>query len=130
MPGLRDRETEIISYTSTRFFENQPNEICSQRRQKACLLSPRSSKITVTMEIKGKEKKQGRGEGKEKKEKKSNSCTISFYNSYFGVSFWPKNTVRRRLGYNVFKNPAKHIRQTRENEPEPRIDFKGEEGDV
>ena len=59
-----------MSYTFSRFFENQPNEICSQRRQKACFLSPRSSKITVTKEIKGKEKKQGRGKGREKNEKK------------------------------------------------------------
>ena len=27
IPRLRDRETEIISYTSSRFFENQPNEL-------------------------------------------------------------------------------------------------------
>ena len=47
-------------------------------------------------EEKGKEKKQERGEGKEENEKKSNSCTLSFYNSYFEVSFWPKNTVRRK----------------------------------
>ena len=36
-------------------------------------------------EEKGKEKKKERGE-----EKKNNGCTISFYNSYFGDGFWPK----------------------------------------
>ena len=79
-------------------------------------------------EEKGKEKKQERGEGKEENEKKSNSCTLSFYNSYFGV-FGQKTLSDVKgpaLGDNVFKNPAKHIRQTRENEPEPRIDFKGD----
>ena len=62
--------------------------ICSQRRQKACFLSPRTgSKITVTKE---KERRKSRSEEKERKrtEKKSNSCTLSFYNGYF--SLWPK----------------------------------------
>ena len=37
-----------------------------------------------TNEGKGKQKKKEREEGKEEK-KKSNGCTLSFYNSYFGV---------------------------------------------
>ena len=40
-------------------------------------------------EEKGKEKKKERGKGKEEK-KKSDGCTLSFYNSDFGHSFWPK----------------------------------------
>ena len=75
----------------SRFFENQPNEICSH-------LSEKASKDTFlrleklhnhSNEEKGKEKKKERGEGKEEK-KKSNGYTLSFYNSYFGDSFWPK----------------------------------------
>ena len=54
-----------------------------KRRQKAGFLSPRSSKITVTKE---KERRKRKGEEKERRRrKKSNGCTISFYNSYFGV---------------------------------------------
>ena len=59
-----------------------------KKRQKTRFLGPRSSKIIVTKE-KEKEKKKERGEGKEEK-KKSNGYTLSFYNSYFGDSFWPK----------------------------------------
>ena len=40
-----------------------------------------------TGEGKGKEKKKERKEGKWD-EKKSNGCTLSFYNGYFGDSFW------------------------------------------
>ena len=40
-------------------------------------------------EQKGKEKKKERVKGKEEK-KKSDGCTLSFYNSDFGHSFWPK----------------------------------------
>ena len=58
---------------SSRFFENQPNEICSQlsektSTQKAFFLSPRSSKIIVTKE---KERRKRKSEEKEKKEKET-----------------------------------------------------------
>ena len=76
----------------SRFFENQPNEICSHLSEKASketFLRPENgSKIIVTKE-KEKEKNKERGEGKEEK-KKSNGYTLSFYNSYVGDSFWPK----------------------------------------
>ena len=77
-----------------------------KRRQKSGFSSSRSSKITV----KGKEKKKERREEKEEK-KKSNGCTLGFYNSYFGDSFWPKKTVGRQssFGGNVIKNPARYI---------------------
>ena len=76
---------------------------------------------------------QGNKEEKERKRtrKKNNSCTLSFYNGYF--SLWPKklSDAKGPFGDKAFKNLARHIRQTRKNEPEPRrIDFKGEEGDV
>ena len=49
--------------------------ICVKRRQKARLLSPRSSKIKLTKKRKG--QKEERGEGKEEKEKKQ--WFLSFY---------------------------------------------------
>ena len=43
---------------------------------------------------KGKERKKRKSEEKEKRRReKSNGCTLSFYNGYFGDSFWPKKTV-------------------------------------
>ena len=75
----------------SRFFENQPNEICSHLSEKASkgrFLKPEKLQ-NHSNEGKGKEKKKERGEGKEEK-KKSNGYTLSFYNSYFGDSFWPK----------------------------------------
>ena len=73
------------------FFENQPNEIWSHLSEKASKDTfLRSEKLqNHSNEGKGKEKKKERGEGKEEK-KKSNGYTLSFYNSYFGDSFWPK----------------------------------------
>ena len=75
-----------------------------KRRQS--FLSPRSFKITVTKE---KERRTRESEEKERgKREQSNGCTLSFYNSYFGDSFWHKKTVGRKgpSGDNVFKNPA------------------------
>ena len=75
----------------SRFFENQPNEICSHLGEKASKDTfLRLEKLqNHSNEGKGKEKKKERGEGKEEK-KKSNGYTLSVYNSYFGDSFWPK----------------------------------------
>ena len=80
----------------------------------------------------GKVKKQERGEGKEENEKKAIVAFLVFIITTLELVFSQKtlSDVKGRLGDNVFKNPAKHVRQTRENEPEPRMDFKGEEGDV
>ena len=82
---------------SNRFFENQPNEICSHlsgKASKGTFLTPQKLQ-NQSNEGKGKKKKKERGEETEEKEK-SNACTLSFYNSYFGDSFWPKKTVRRK----------------------------------
>ena len=59
-------------------------------------------------EGKGKERKKERGEGKDQK-KKSNGCTLSFYNSYFRESFWPKKLFDAKgpFGDYVIKNPAR-----------------------
>ena len=60
-------------FISNRFFENQPNEICShlseKASQKAGFLSSRSSKITVTKEKERRKRKSGRRRkgGEEKK---------------------------------------------------------------
>ena len=59
-----------------------------KRHPKACFLSPRSSKITVTKE---KERRKRKSEDKERRRReKSNGCTLSFYNGCFGDCFWPK----------------------------------------
>ena len=74
------------------YLENQPNEICSHLTEKASkgrFLKPENgSKIIVTKE---KERRKRKSEEKERRRrKKSNGCTLSFYNSCFGDSFWPK----------------------------------------
>ena len=77
------------------YLENQPNEICSHLTEKASkgrFLKPENgSKIIVTKE---KERRKRMSEEKERRRrKKSNGCTLSFYNSYFGDSFWPKKLL-------------------------------------
>ena len=66
---------------SSRFFENQPNEICrllSEKASKGRFLGPYKLQ-NDSNEGKGKEKKRERREGKEeKREKKSNGFTLSF----------------------------------------------------
>ena len=102
---------DIIQYTyiSSRFFENQLNEICSHLREKASkgtFLEPKKLQ-NQSNEGKGKEKKKKRGEERRRREK-SNRYTLSFYNSYF---FWPKKTFGRKglFDDNVIKNPARYI---------------------
>ena len=74
----------INLYISRRFsLKTKFAVIWVKRRQKASFLSPKSSKITVT-------KKKERRKRKSEEKKKNNGCTISFYNSYFGDDFWPK----------------------------------------
>ena len=58
---------------SNRFFENQPNEICSHLSEKAShgrFVKPKKLQ-NHSNEGKGKEKKKERGEGKEEKRKKA-----------------------------------------------------------
>ena len=68
---------------SSRFFENQPNEICSHLSEKASKgMFHKPKKLIVTKE---KEKRKRKSEEKERRRRKtSNGCTLSFYNSYFG----------------------------------------------
>ena len=96
--------TDILKTNLTKFAV-----IWVKRCQKARLSSPRSSKITVT---KGKERSKRKSEEKERRRReKSNGCTLSFYNSYFGDSFWLKKncwTQKGPFGDNVVKNPARY----------------------
>ena len=76
----------IKTLISNRYFENQPNEICShlsEKVSKGTSLKPEKLQNHCN-EGKGKEKKKEREERKEKKRKKTNGCNLSFYNSYFG----------------------------------------------
>ena len=64
---------------SSRFFENQPNEICSHLSEKASkgrFLKPEKLQ-NHSKEGKGKEKKKERGEGKKKKKKKKKKAMVS-----------------------------------------------------
>ena len=57
-------------YTSSRFFENQPNEICgdlSEMRQKTGLVGARSSRITLAKEKEGEKERARRKKGREEK---------------------------------------------------------------
>ena len=76
------------------YLENQPNEICSHLSEKASkgrFLKPEKLQ-NHSNEGKGKEEK--KSEEKERRgRKKSNGCTLSFYHSYFGDSFWPKKLL-------------------------------------
>ena len=66
-----------------------------KRHQKACFLSLRSSKITVKKE---KERRKRKSEEKKRKKREKHNyglCTLSFCNSYFSDTFWPKKTVGR-----------------------------------
>ena len=99
----------------------------SEKASKGRFLEPEKLQNHSNKE-KGKDKKKERGE-----EKKSNGCALSFCNSYFGNSFWPKKTAtsfpphpffeRKALGTrlkklldaktgpfgdNVFKNPGRY----------------------
>ena len=79
----------------SRFFENQPNEICSHLSEKASKSRFLNSKIIVTN--KEKERRKRKSEEKERGRRKTNNgCTLSFYNTYSGDSFWPKKTVRHK----------------------------------
>ena len=84
----------IQQYISRRFFENQPNKICSPLSEKASkgrFREPEKLQNHIN-EGKGKEKKKERGE-----EKKAMVALLVFiYNGYLEDSFWPKKTVGRK----------------------------------
>ena len=81
----RDQKNPFIS---SRFLKINLTKICSHLReeagQKAGFLDPISSKITLT------NKKERRKRMSEEEKEKSNGFTLSFYDGYFGDSFWPE----------------------------------------
>ena len=75
---------QISLFIFSRFYENQPHEICSHLSEKASkragFLGPRSSKITLTKE---KERRKRKSEKEERRgRQKRNGCTLSFYNGF------------------------------------------------
>ena len=92
-------QKNIYMYISSRFFENQPNEICSHLSEKASkgrLLGP--DKLQ-NYSIKRREKEKERGGRKEQKKQKKQWLHSQFFNGYFEDSFWPKKkkiTVARK----------------------------------
>ena len=91
---------------SSRFFENQPNEICSHLSEKASkgrFLKPEKLHNHGN-EGKGKEKKKERGEGKKKKKKKKKKAMVSLL-VYIIATFDRKNcsTQKVRLAITLSK---------------------------
>ena len=91
-------QKNIYMYISSRFFEKQPNEICSHLSEKASkgrLLGP--DKLQ-NYSIKRREKEKERGGRKEEKKQKKQWLHSQFFNGYFEDIFWPKKkkTVGRK----------------------------------
>ena len=99
---------------SNRFFENQPNEICSHLSEKAShgrFLKPDKLQ-NHSNEGKGKEKEKKRaGRKKVGEEKKAMVALLVFILATL-ESFWPKKLLDAKdpFGDNVFKNPARCTR--------------------
>ena len=95
---------------SNRFFENQPNEICSHLSEKASkgrFLKPEKLQNHGN-KGKGKEKKKERGEGKEEKKKKATVALSVFIMATLEIAFDRKKLLDAKgpFGDNVFKNPG------------------------
>ena len=98
---------------SSRFFENQPNEICSHLSEKASkgrFLKPEKLQ-NHSNEEKGEEKKKERGEGKEKKKKKAIVALLVYIVATLERVFGRKKLFDTKgpFGDNVIKNPARCI---------------------
>ena len=89
----RDQKNPFIS---SRFLKINLTKICGHLReeagQKAGFLDPISSKITLT------NKKERRKRMSEEEKEKSNGFTLSFYDGYFGDSFWPEKNCWTHFG--------------------------------
>ena len=92
-----------LVFTSSRFFENQPNKICNHLNEKASkgsFLGPINSKITLTKE---KERRKRKSEEEERgRREKSNGYIVDWRKKNCCTEIVP-------FGRNVFKNPARHI---------------------
>ena len=80
-----------IIYIQPIQFENEIRSHLSQKALKGRFLKSEKLENHSNKE-KGKEKKKARGEEKQNK----TMVALSFYNSFFGDSFWPKKTVGRK----------------------------------
>ena len=98
----------IQQYKFSRFFENQPNKICSHLSEKAS--KGRFPKPEKLHDGKGKEKRKEREE-----EKKSNGCTLSSYNGYLGEK--KLLDANGPFGGNVIKNPARYAQTEKIDHP-------------
>ena len=88
-------------FISNRFFENQPNEICSHLSEKASQKG-RFLKLQKLQnhsnERKGEEKKKEREEKERRRGEKSNGkiALLVYIMATLEIVHWPKKTVRRR----------------------------------
>ena len=97
----------IQHYISSRFFENQPNKICSHLNEKASkgrFREPGELQNHIN-EGKGKEKKKERGE-----EKKAMVALLVFIMATLEIGFGRKEHLDANgpFGGNVIKNPARY----------------------
>ena len=99
-------------YTSSRFFENQPNEICGDLSKKGSKdrFCGRDKLQNHANEVKGKEKNKERGGRKEEKRKTAMVALLVFIMATLEI--WPKKTGGRKgpFDVNVFKNPARNVK--------------------
>ena len=91
----------------SRFFENEPDEICEPFELKR-VLRPISSKITLAQEKEKRKKKEREGSKPGGEEEKGNGCTLSFYNCYLAEDL-KKGCETEQVYFlgDVCKNPAK-----------------------
>ena len=99
-------------YTSSRFFENQPDEICGDLSEKGSKdrFCGRDKLQNHANEVKGKEKNKERGRRKEGKRKTAMVALLVFIMATLEI--WPKKKTVGRKGpfaVNVFKNPARNV---------------------
>ena len=98
----------IQQYISRRFFENQPNKICSPLSEKASkrrFREPEKLQNHIN-EGKGKEKKKEQGE-----EKKAMVALLVFIMATLTIVFGRKKLLDPNdpFGGNLFKSPARYI---------------------
>ena len=88
----------IYMYISSRFIENQPNEICShlsEKVSKGWLLEP--DKLQNHIEGKGKDKEKEREGRKEEKRKKAMVALLVFIMATLKIVLDEKKTVGRKM---------------------------------
>ena len=89
----------LIVYISSRFFENQPNEICShlsEKASKAGFLSPRSSKIIETKEEERRKRKRKSEDEERRRRQKAMVALLVFRIVTLVIVFGRTKTVGRK----------------------------------